>query len=153
MVSSIFISCILLFNMGNTREMLVRVYTDDYRDLKQIELKFLDIAGGRYQEYFDLVVNPEEYTYVLSSGLNCEIIEVDLELVKEGVRGQYHSYTEIRNILAGYAASYPSICIFDSLGPSHENRWVYYVKISDNPQVEEESEAGVLFDGLHHARE
>jgi murein tripeptide amidase MpaA len=153
MIGTILISCMIFFQLNNNQQMLVRVYTDDYRDLKRIELKSLDIAGRRYQEYFDIVVSPEEYRYILSSGLNNEIIEVDLELAKDRVRGQYHSYTEVRNILEGYASSYPSICKFDSIGLSHEGYWIYALKISDNPQVEDDTEAGALFDALHHSRE
>ncbi len=153
MLNSIIFSLIFIFNMGNSDKMLVRVYTDDYRNLSKIELKSLDIAGNRYQEYFDLVVSPEEYSYVLSSGLSCEIISHNMKLLKEEFRGQYHSYDEVTTILRNFVSSYPTLCKLDSIGPSYEGRWIYALKVSDEPQLEDTTEPGALFDGLHHARE
>ncbi|MCK4583881.1 hypothetical protein KAU13_00520, partial [candidate division WOR-3 bacterium] len=151
MLNSIIFSLIFIFNMGNSDKMLVRVYTDDYRNLSKIELKSLDIAGNRYQEYFDLVVSPEEYSYVLSSGLSCEIISHDMKLLKEEFQGQYHSYDEVTTILRNFVSSYPTLCKLDSIGPSYQGRWIYALKVSDEPQVDDTTEPGALFDGLHHA--
>jgi len=153
MIGSILLSLVLFLNVANDDKMLVRVYTDDYQDLSRIQLKSLDIAGRKYQEYFDLVVSGEEYSYVLASGLNTEILANDFELLKEEARGQYHSYSEVTQILRNYVSSYPLICKLDSLGPSYEGRWVYALKVSDSPQVEDLTEPGILFDALHHSRE
>ncbi|MCK4421295.1 immune inhibitor A [candidate division WOR-3 bacterium] len=133
--------------------MLVRVYTDDCNDLRQIKLKSLDVAGKRYQEYFDLVVSPDEYSSILSSGLRSEVVTEDIGLLKEEFLGQYHSYDEVTDILRDYVTFYPLICKLDSIGLSYEGRWVYALKISDQPEIEDSTEPGVLFDGLHHARE
>jgi hypothetical protein len=57
-------------------------------------------------------------------------------------------------LLRNLAATYPSICKLDSLPiKTYQNRWIYALKISDNPQIEEENEPGMLVDGCHHARE
>jgi len=138
---------------GNNTEMLVRVYTSDYEDLNQIDLRNLDIAGRSYDEYFDLVVTHEEYQYVLNSGLEFEVISDNLNLLKEEFKGNYHSYDQTNTILRNYASTFSTICKLDSIGLSYEGRWVYALKISDNPSVEDPNEPGVLFDGLHHARE
>ncbi len=153
MAQTILISLLFFCSIGNSNRMLVRVYTSDYRDLSRIELKTLDIAGRRYQEYFDIVVSPEEYASVISSGLQSEVIAQDMDLLKEQFRGQYHSYNEVVQILRNFVTNYPSLCMLDSIGLSHEGYWIYALKVSDNPQVEEDAEPGVLFDGLHHARE
>ena len=153
MFNNILFTVMFLFNIGNTDKMLVRVYTDDYRDLSKIELKSLDIAGRRYQEYYDLVVSSEEYSYVLASGLNSEIVANDFELLKEEFRGSYHSYDEVTQILRNFVSSYPTLCKLDSIGPSYEGRWVYALKVSDEPQIEDSTEPGILFDALHHSRE
>jgi hypothetical protein len=50
-------------------------------------------------------------------------------------------------------AAYPSITTArDSIGVTHEGRVLWAIKVSDNPDVQED-EPEVLFDGLHHARE
>jgi hypothetical protein len=116
-------------------------------------LKSIDIAGRKYSEYFDIVVTPEEYSKIIVSGLRSEIISDDIVKLKEEYRANYHSYDEVTGILRNLVSNYPSICKLDSIGQSYEGRWVYAVKISDNPVVEDSTEPGILFDALHHARE
>jgi carboxypeptidase T len=153
MIGNILFTVMFVFSMGNSREMLVRIYIDDYKDLSKIQLKSLDIAGRKYEEYFDIVVTPDEYSYVLASGMDCEVIAHNLEMLKEEVRGEYHSYDETTQILRDYVTNFPSLCRLDSIGPSYEGRWVYVLKVSDEPQLEDSTEPGVLFDALHHSRE
>ncbi len=151
---SFILSIFFLFNYSSTsNEMLVRVYVPEYSYLQQINLRSLDIAGRSYNEYFDLVVTEEEYNAVISSGLKYEVIADDFELLKEEFKGIYHSYSETNTILRNYANTYSSICILDSIGPSFQGRYILFLKISDNPGIEDPTEPGVLFDGLHHARE
>lgn len=153
MINSMIISLFLFGSLATSPQMLVRIYTPEYGDLQGIGLKTIDIAGRRYEEYYDIVIEPSDYGSVVSSGLSHEIISDDLEALKEQYRGQYHSYTEVVQILRNFATTYPSICMLDSIGLSHEGYWIYALKVSDNPQVEDDTEAGVLFDGVHHARE
>ena len=149
---------VLLFLLGflnlyASNKMLVRIHTDDYRNLKSIDLKSIDIAGRKYNEYFDIVVTAEEYSKIIVSGLRSEIISEDIVKLKEEYRANYHSYDEVTGILRNLASTYPSICKLDSIGQSYEGRWVYAAKISDNPGMEDSTEPGILFDALHHSRE
>jgi len=105
MVLNLFFVAMLLCNTGNTNKMLVRVYTEDYRNLSKIQLKSLDIAGRRYGEYFDIVIPGKDYSEVVVSGLNNEIISTDMEQLKEKFRGQYHSYDEVTQILRNFVSS------------------------------------------------
>ncbi|MGC9366436.1 MAG: M14 family zinc carboxypeptidase [bacterium] len=143
----------ILISYPANGEMLVRVYASDYHQLQQIDEKSLDIAGRRYQEYFDIVVTPGQYPQVVSSGLDFEVITDNIELLKEQVRGSYHSYSQVVDSIRSLASSYSNICLLDSIGPSYEGRWVYVLKISDNPSYEDPDEPGILFDALHHSRE
>lgn len=72
-----------------------------------------------------------------------------------GSMGGYLTYTEILAELDAMAAQYPSI--FKAKAPisnfmTHENRPLYWVKISDNAGTDE-NEPRVLFNSLIHARE
>lgn len=71
-----------------------------------------------------------------------------------GSMGGYFTFAEMQNILDSMALLYPSlISTKQSLSPkSVENRDIWWVKISDNPNVDE-SEPELLYDALHHARE
>ena len=49
--------------------------------------------------------------------------------------------------------NYPEIIKLHNIGYTHENRTIYAIKISDNPQLEEAEEPDILIIGCHHARE
>ena len=69
--------------------------------------------------------------------------------------GGYLTYSEMLSELDDMAQQYPNLItvktpIHNFL--THENRPIYHVKISDNPNSNE-SEANVLYTAIHHARE
>ena len=137
----------LFFVLGAAGDMVVRVYVTSWQDLKRIDEKSLDIAAGRYGEWYDLVVDHASLNKVIASGLPYEVTIHSLEYEKDQVRGSYLSYTEINDSLRNLALNYASICKFDSLPfPTYEGRWIYCVKISDNPQLEEDEPAFTLDD-------
>lgn len=74
-----------------------------------------------------------------------------------GSMGGFTTYSELLADLDNMAAMYPNlITVKSSLSTTgqttHEGRTIYYVKVSDNPSVDE-NEPEVLYTGLHHARE
>jgi hypothetical protein len=146
-------STTLLFTLGAAQDMIVRVYVPTWNDLKRIDEKTLDIAAARYGEWYDLVADAGILGKVIASGLPYEVTIQSLEYEKDKVRGYYLSYTEINDSLRNLALNNASICMLDSLPyPTCEGRWIYGVKISDNPQLEED-EPGFTLDGCHHSRE
>lgn len=151
----ILISILLLVSsMLSAREMLVRVFVDSYLGLKPLGLKTVDPAGVRRGEYYDLVLTEQEYySNLLTSGLPHEVIHEDLSIAEFLNRGQYHSYSEVVNLLRTMAQNYSSICKFDSIGQTYLGEWIYCVKISDDPNTEDETEPDVLIFGNLHARE
>ncbi len=73
-----------------------------------------------------------------------------------GSMGGYHTYQQALNLLDTMSKKYPNlitarIMVSDTLR-SFENRPIWYVKISDNPNLDE-TEPEVLYTALHHARE
>lgn len=71
-----------------------------------------------------------------------------------GSVGGYYSYQEIMDALDSIHQRFPNlVSIKQALSPySIEGRQLWYVKISDNPSVDE-SEPKILYSGLTHARE
>ena len=72
-----------------------------------------------------------------------------------GSMGGYLTYTEMLSELDDMVQQYPNLITVKT--PihnfvTHENRPIYHVKISDNPNSNE-SEANVLYTAIHHARE
>ena len=143
----------LLSILGAAQDMIVRVYASTWRDLRKIDEKSLDIAAGRHGEWYDLVADDNTMNKVIASGLPYEMRVYSMEYEKDQVRGYYLSYAEINDSLRNLALNHASICMLDSLPwPTYEGRWIYGVKISDNPQIDED-EPGFTLDGCHHSRE
>lgn len=72
-----------------------------------------------------------------------------------GSMGGFMTYAEILANLDSMAARYPSLITVKQqihTFQTHEGRPIYWVKISDNPN-NNENEPEVLYDALHHARE
>lgn len=70
-----------------------------------------------------------------------------------GSMGGYYTLAEVILELDSMRMLYPDlITIKQSIGNTVENRPIYFVKISDNPDIDED-EPRVLYTALHHARE
>jgi hypothetical protein len=72
-----------------------------------------------------------------------------------GTMGGYLKYNEMLAELDEMAATYPNLITVKapiSNFLTHENRPIYYVRLSDNPNIDE-PEPKVLYTAIHHARE
>ncbi len=73
-----------------------------------------------------------------------------------GSMGGFTTYDELLADLDKMATMYPNLITakapIDETIVTHEGRQIFYVKVSDNPNVDED-EAEVLYNGVHHARE
>ncbi len=73
-----------------------------------------------------------------------------------GTMGGFLKYEEVMAQLDAMHAAYPHLISpktpIDSAIVTHEGRPIYYLRISDNPLVDED-EPEILFDALHHSRE
>ncbi len=137
------------------QDMIVRIYVPSWKDLYRIPNdQPFDIAGAKPGSWFDIVADHNILEKIRSSGLPNEIVIYSIAYEKEKYRANYLSYAQVNDSLRQLAQSFSSICKFDSLPiPTYEGNWIYGIKISDNPNIEEEDEPGFLIDGVHHARE
>ncbi len=70
-----------------------------------------------------------------------------------GSMGGYYTLDEVNQKLDEMFTEYPNLITEkDSIGRTNENRPIYSVRISDNPNVDED-EPEILYTALHHARE
>ncbi len=75
------------------------------------------------------------------------------EHYQDGSMGGYFTWQEMIDILDQMRAEYPQLISAKQIaGTSHENRPIYWVRVSDNPDADEE-EPEILYTALHHARE
>ncbi len=106
-----------------------------------------------------LVSTPPQVERLRELGFEPEIQIPDMEEYyasqRDGYRnfGLLYTYSEMVEQLDLLHSQYPEITTEKfSIGTSHEGRELWAMKVSDNPDVDED-EPEVLFDALHHARE
>lgn len=128
----------------------------------------LDIctSGRTEDDRFFLVINAraDELEAVQASGLLVEITWRDIRDKFAAMTGRnpddgsfrdfgyFFNYWEMRDTLYRLCALHPAITRLDSSMRSFQNRALYCVKISDNPQVDE-NEPAIFINGATHARE
>lgn len=91
---------------------------------------------GEVSSPFDKYETPANYTY--------------------GSMGGYLTYSEMLVVLDQMAALYPNLISVRAPVPdilTNEGNEIYWVRLSDNPTMDETTEPEVLYTALHHARE
>jgi len=103
-------------------------------------------------------VSPADRKALDAAGLSFQVLVEDvqaharaMEAAEEIPEVEYHTYATLNQDL--YALEASGIAMVQNIGTSIEGRDILAVKISDNPQVDENDEAEVMFVGCHHARE
>jgi hypothetical protein len=96
---------------------------------------------------------------LIAQGWTVEVIHADLEgfyasrLKDKQPTIVWHTYEDMFNEMALLHSQYPNITTAPfSIGQTGEGRDIWAIKVSDNPDVDED-EPEVLHDGMHHARE
>lgn len=126
-----------------------------FKSLEPREIVILQELG--YQPEFDewqeqalLALSSEEADQLRRMGFDFELLRHSLaENIDEG----YHTFDEVWAYLDSLNNIYPDLMVLDTLGYSQfDGLPLPLVKISDNPEMEED-EITVLYDGIHHARE
>jgi carboxypeptidase T len=120
--------------------------------LEQV-LRTWDVAGSADTgQSLDLVVTSVERRLLETAGVPFKVLIEDIEAEQSIGRASYHSFPEMEAVLSALATDYPNITQLSSLGQSWQGREIWCLEISDNPGLDE-GEVGVMFMGLHHARE
>jgi carboxypeptidase T len=125
----------------------------------QVEIIIDDVSDYYSKQNKDKPVKKNESPQKVNrSNANCNsggstvVIPSDFQL---GSMGGYYTYTELQNILDSMSAKFPNlITVKQPIDAflTNEGRPIYWLKISDNPNVNE-SEPQIIYTGLHHARE
>src|SRR3989338_1806408 len=167
----LFCICGLIFNsvsslaLANERKMLIEVEIDDPSDLQKLQKMDIDIATERLIPPIQAIVTERQLQELREYGWKLQVVIEDLEQYFEenidvdGNLGAYHTYEEMVEEMSLIAERYPEITRLIDIGDSWEkaqgiaDRDIWAMKISDNPDSEEDDESDVLIVGCHHARE
>ncbi|HUV31740.1 MAG TPA: M14 family zinc carboxypeptidase [Acidobacteriota bacterium] len=148
-----------LVRAGNLNNQQARVYFDTKQQYVDLLGLHLDVAT-RGDDYFDVITNPDELARLDSLGFRTEIIHEDLAqfyrsrmFMRPTDMGGYKTLDEVYAALDAIIADHPGIVSArQSIGKTIEMRDMWAVKISDNPDVDED-EPEIFFSGAIHARE
>jgi hypothetical protein len=163
---------------------LVKIYITGAEDISRLLSYDITVEhySGNIRDGIELVINQNEISRLKSTGLDYEIeiedldsfymnrpasTESEMQISRNiqnednisgfgfGSMGGYYTFNEVVQKLDSMRLQYPNLITAKiNLGLSVENRNIWAVKISDNPDLNESStEAPVYFDALHHARE
>lgn len=91
---------------------------------------------------FEVYLREAEWDRFAARNLPFTIVETQPQppVAQDGAKGLgvYHSYSALTTELQAYASAYPAICRLSSLGQSVQGRELWAVKITDNPDDEED---------------
>ena len=138
--------------------MQVKVYYDTKYELVDLKHQHLDIIDAT-DTYFEIITHPGELENLQAMGFRTEVMHEDLvslyqsRLVPDKLMGGYLTLSEINAYIDSLVADHPDIVSQKyNLGQTIEGRDMWAVKISDNPNLDED-EPEVLFTAAIHARE
>ncbi len=125
-------------------------------ELGELIKKGLDIVDFRDSKV-TAYVNNLELNWLYNSGFKSEILYESLEDMNEQLYPQeimleFHSYADMTAELEEIADYYPEITNLYSLGNSVQGRTIWGLKITNNPDIEE-NEPEVRVCGAHHGNE
>jgi len=136
---------------------LYRLYAEDKSLIQNIESTGVNVYDFRVGKYVDIIATPQQAEQLKGDGLRIEFLANDfVELsgfnpeLKTGAG--YHDYQETVDELNALAIAYPNITRLDTIGESVLGRHICRIKISDNPELDED-EPPILMVGNHHANE
>jgi hypothetical protein len=75
-----------------------------------------------------------------------------IEIENNNIEYEYYTYLQMTDLLQDLQSQNPNIIKVESYGKTHENRDIWFVKISDNVEINED-EPGILLLGAHHGDE
>jgi hypothetical protein len=160
----VFLTAVLLVGgtYAKTVYKQVEVYPATKEELKQFLRMGFDPADAMiYDEGKRVVVplNDREMELLKSTGLDYRVLIEDLEsyyssrFLATADMGPYTSFSEMVDSLTNLHNHHPDITTdLIVLGYGHDGNEVYAMKISDNPEMQED-EPEVLYTGQHHCRE
>ncbi len=141
------------------RYMQARIHFKDKAEMKKVLSLDLDRAYLKYGEYLDIVTDSAEVEELRASGYQVEVVIEDLvqyyqrRMKKALDMGGFHTYDETGLALDSIHNLYPQITTSKiTIGYSLEGRPIWGMKISDNPDINED-EPEVFYSALIHARE
>ncbi|MBN2620928.1 hypothetical protein JXB22_07535, partial [candidate division WOR-3 bacterium] len=105
-------------------------------------------------DFAKALVTDREIGNLRADGYVVHMLIEDYQAYKDELfeRGFYHTYAQVYDVLDSFATNYPAICRLDTIGSSVQGRPIWAMRVTDNPQVEE-NEPEIRLPGNMHGDE
>ena len=123
---------------------------DEVYKLRKFDITVID-AG---QDFAKALVTDKEIAELKTAGYKIHILIEDYQAYKDEIfnRGFYHTYDQVYQVLDSLVTNYPAICRLDTIGYSVQGRAIWAMRVTDNPDIEE-NEAEIRLPGNMHGDE
>ncbi|DAC72526.1 MAG TPA: hypothetical protein DSN98_04875 [Thermoplasmata archaeon] len=125
------------------------------RDIVTNQITILDVDQSKTSVV--VLVSSQEFAWLSAMNLAPSVVPDDIA-IQQGWKHtaefgrDFHSYSQMTTALQNIADTYPDITHLYNLGQSVQGRIIWGLKITDNPDIEE-NEPEVRICGLHHGNE
>ena len=146
----------------------IKIYNDDLVNHEILHSLGIDVDHiYKTDQYIQFVISQYDLDKLILENITYEVIHEDIEefyksrLIQNyssrdfnyGSMGGYYTFQEIEENIDELISLYPNIISEKiSIGFSLEGRNIWALKVSDNPNINEQ-EPQALYTGLHHSRE
>ncbi len=136
---------------------LIRIDGLSVSDVRKFASGDFDIARTG-KTFVEMVVDKGSVKSFRTPGQKVSIIIPDLDAYVAKVQAaqlrgvSYYTYETMTSTLKTWSETYKNITRLESLGKTFENRDIWAIKVSDNPEKNEKEPAALVM-GAHHARE
>jgi hypothetical protein len=139
---------------GEGRFDLMRVRVESAQDVRQLEALGCVVNGSDLDGRFLVEVPGERIATMNAAGWDMELFirDVGAYYRENFADGRYHTYVEMKDSFMTMAQDNPGICSFETLGFASNDSLLFALKITDNPDIEED-EPELFFDGNVHGDE
>jgi hypothetical protein len=150
MISFILLSICIGFSAVEEPTRLVQIEIPDHEEvykMNNFDITILD-AGS---DYVTALVDDSEIKILKDAGYDVRILINDYKTYKDDIfaRGFYHTYAQVYSVLDSFATGYPDICRLDTAGLSVQGRAIWAMRVTDNPQIEENEPEIRLIGNMH----
>ncbi|MBI3039193.1 zinc carboxypeptidase, partial [bacterium] len=156
-VLTLFAVFLFLISPVFAKKSLVKLENLSFEKVREIAKRDLDFARVE-KNFIEVVLDEEQLKGFSNEKISCSYIIFDLDnYISKIIRSQtkdaqYFTYKSMTDALKGYAEKYSGVCKLESIGKSCEDRDIWGLKISDNPEKDEKEPAALIM-GAHHSRE
>lgn len=130
-------------------EHYIRIENTDQADRAYLTtIISIDSVEGESGTLHAYVNSKEMIERLRDEGFEVSVIPTALDL-NPGLRAGYHTFFELTQELSDVVAAYPDLCQLHNIGNSYQGKALWFMKISDNVNVEEDEPEFKYISSMH----